>query len=114
MTARTADEILAKAYGRSTNSMTPVLLSTVLLAPGVAAEVSTSDPQMDLGNTRPTPTLFGVSVALLQPDGTARKVLGGRGVTAPIRSGVFGSRAAAEKHIETMTAYLTTTKGETP
>lgn len=88
----------------ATNRMTPVVLTTVLIGEGVAAELSTSDPQPDLGDRRPV--LFGVSVAIAQADGTTTRVLGGVGVTAPIRSGVFGSRAAAEAHVKEMTAYL--------
>lgn len=99
----TADEVLAKAYGTSTNRVTPTVVSTLLIAPGVAVELS-SNAQPDLGDAGRV--LYGVSVALLQPDGTARKVLGGLRVTTPLKSGVFGSRAAAEQHIEAMRMHL--------
>jgi hypothetical protein len=84
--------------------VTPVILNTVLIAPGIAAELSTNAEPTLFDETRPA--LFGVSVAMMQDDGSAVRVTGGRGVTAPIRSGVFASRAAAAAHIEGMRAYL--------
>lgn len=91
----TAAEILRLEYGDSKNSLTPTVLSRVLVGPGVAAELSE-------GRGRNDQPIFGVTVAVMNPDGTTYPA----GREGQIRSAVFSSREAAEAHVTTMADYL--------
>lgn len=95
--AYSARQILRAEYGSSTNVMTPNVLDAFLIGPNVAAELST-------GTGLDGEPIWGVSVAIVRPDGTTYRP--GVDRTKAIRSGLFFSRGAAEEHIETMRSLL--------
>ncbi len=95
--AYSAKQILRAEYGSSTNVMTPNVLDSFLIGPNVAVELST-------GTGLDGEPIWGVSVAIVRPDGTTYRP--GVDRTKPIRSGLFFSRADADTHVETMRDLL--------
>ena len=93
----TALDILTKAYGYSTHSLTPTILSRSLMSENVAAELSEGAGLMNQ-------PIFGVTVVVMRPDGSVYRA--GDVYGAPIRSAIFYSRAAAEAHIAEMRERL--------
>lgn len=84
-----AAELLFRVFANRVNAVTPTVLARILVAPHVAAELSSGE--------RHGRSLYGVTVVIEGKDG--RVYSAGSSPDEPLRSDVFGTRDAAVARI---------------
>lgn len=94
-------EILRREYGTSRNLMTPRRVRVGSL-PGGAYEISRGEGIPRDSFSSRGPTIFGVSIVWLNPDGTTRR--------DTTRAGAFGGLELAKAHVRRVRAEVQAAK----